>query len=200
MMPIPSSTTEQPSFGAATTRWRGIAAGAAVSLLLHALLLFGYRRAPPPPSAPLAPEVVSLTVWIRPPPPPAPARPPDKPAALPHNKPASKPSPPAPAQAITLPAPAARPAKPPVPDSPPTFDMAAALQMARQIASEPDPSRAGLPVAQLDKKPLYPKSTESQLARDIASAKRRDCKDGIPGGLLAPLYLLMDKKDSGCKW
>ena len=37
-------------------------------------------------------------------------------------------------------------------------------------------------------------------ARAIAGAKRRDCKDGIPGGLLAPLILLMDKKDSGCKW
>jgi hypothetical protein len=36
--------------------------------------------------------------------------------------------------------------------------------------------------------------------RAIGRAKRRDCKDGIPGGLLAPLILLLDKKDSGCKW
>jgi hypothetical protein len=38
------------------------------------------------------------------------------------------------------------------------------------------------------------------MARAISSAKRRDCKDGLPGGLLGPLLLLMDKKDSGCKW
>lgn len=66
------------------------------------------------------------------------------------------------------------------------FDRDAALQVARAMANEPDPAE--------------PYATETKLARAIASAKRRDCKDGIPGGLLAPLILLLDKKDSGCKW
>ena len=34
----------------------------------------------------------------------------------------------------------------------------------------------------------------------IDDGKRADCKEGIPGGLLAPLYLLLKKKDSGCEW
>ena len=69
--------------------------------------------------------------------------------------------------------------------------------MARSLASEPDPAKAGTAVAQLPPKAL---ETQSKAARAIRSAKRRDCKDGIPGGLLAPLILMMDKKDSGCKW
>ncbi|CDG86075.1 hypothetical protein GJA_5479 [Janthinobacterium agaricidamnosum NBRC 102515 = DSM 9628] len=37
------------------------------------------------------------------------------------------------------------------------------------------------------------------MARSMSQAKRGDCKNA-PGGLLAPLLMLMDKKDSGCKW
>ena len=43
--------------------------------------------------------------------------------------------------------------------------------------------------------------TSTQLARDIASGKRGDCRTAYAGaGLLAPLVMLLDKKDSGCKW
>jgi hypothetical protein len=52
----------------------------------------------------------------------------------------------------------------------------------------------------LERLPPKPLETESRLARGIQAAKRANCKDGIPGGLLAPLFLMMDKKDSGCKW
>jgi hypothetical protein len=69
--------------------------------------------------------------------------------------------------------------------------------MARELANAPDPAKAGTAVAQLPPKPL---ASETRAERAISRAKRRDCKDGIPGGLLAPLYLMMDKKDSGCKW
>lgn len=72
----------------------------------------------------------------------------------------------------------------------PTFDHDAAVRMARQIAAEPDPSGA----------PRKPLQTETRLARAISAAKRRDCKDGLPGGLLGPLIIMLDKKDSGCKW
>ncbi|QJE00065.1 hypothetical protein HH212_08510 [Massilia forsythiae] len=81
--------------------------------------------------------------------------------------------------------------------APPRFDLEAARATARKLAGEPDPSRAGTALERLPQKPL---ETESRLARGIAGARRADCKDGVPGGLLAPLYLMMDKKDSGCKW
>jgi hypothetical protein len=79
----------------------------------------------------------------------------------------------------------------------PKFDLDAARSMARKLANDPDPSKAGTALERLPPKPL---ETESRLARGIRAAKRANCKDGIPGGLLAPLFLLMDKKDSGCKW
>jgi hypothetical protein len=75
--------------------------------------------------------------------------------------------------------------------------MEAARRTARKMANEKDPAKAGTALAQLPDPAI---ASESKLARDIAGAKRGDCKDGIPGGLLAPLFLLMDKKDSGCKW
>jgi len=68
------------------------------------------------------------------------------------------------------PAPAAPPRDPAPPAPAPVFDLDAARGMARR------------------------------LARGIGAARRAHCKDGVPGGLLAPLYLMMDKKDSGCKW
>ena len=202
-------------------RWTGagIVAVIAVSLLLHALLIFGYRWQIPvaPPVGPAAPP---MTVWLVPPAPPPPAvaelaRPPQ-----PEPKPArqkkkpdeairesrrAQPSQPAPAtvpQAITLPSQANLPPDPFHPEQgPKKFDMDAALKTARKVANEPDPARANLPVAQLDKKPLYPENHESQLSRDIASGKRPDCRTSAAGaGLLAPLFWLADKKDSGCKW
>lgn len=78
-----------------------------------------------------------------------------------------------------------------------TFDHGAALRTARAMADDPDPAREGTAVGQLPPKPY---ATETKLGRAIARAKRRDCKDGMPGGALGPLLILLDKKDSGCKW
>jgi len=71
----------------------------------------------------------------------------------------------------------------------PHFDREAAKAAARDIAGELDTSQAKLR-----------ETRDEKLGRKIQSAARPNCKDGIPGGLLAPLYLLMEKKDSGCKW
>jgi hypothetical protein len=104
---------------------------------------------------------------------------------------------------LPAPPPSAAPAQPdaftvePAEPSAPRFDADAARRMARELANAPDPAKAGTVAAQLPPKPL---ATDTRAARAISQAKRRDCKDGIPGGLLAPLYLMMDKKDSGCKW
>lgn len=205
----------------------GIALGLAVSLLLHAILIFGYRVTLPA-GPPLGTPAQPMTVWLHPAPPPIPLAPPQAPPAptvarvvppprsLPktqaaRKKPEAEPrtaqsSPPAPAiapgapQAITVPSQANQPVDPFHPEQgPKKFDMDAALKTARKVANEPDPARANMPVAQLDKKPLYPESHETQLSRDIRDAKRPDCKN-TGAGLLSPLIWLMDKKDSGCKW
>lgn len=75
--------------------------------------------------------------------------------------------------------------------------MEAARGVARQVATEKDPARAGTALAQLPDAPI---ASESRTEREIGSGKRANCKDGVPGGLLAPVFLLMDKKNSGCKW
>jgi hypothetical protein len=69
------------------------------------------------------------------------------------------------------------------------FDREAAKAAARDIAGELGPPQIALR-----------ETREEKLGRKIQDAARPNCKDGIPGGLLAPLYLMMDKKDSGCKW
>jgi len=69
------------------------------------------------------------------------------------------------------------------------FDREAAKATARDIAGD-----LGAPQTALSE------TREEKLGRKIQNAARPNCKDGIPGGLLAPLYLMMDKKDSGCKW
>lgn len=181
---------------------RRVVAGVAVSLAVHALMLSGWRlervQLPAPPRP--------LAVRVQPPPPPrveTPVAPPSPPAA---ERPAraSRPRKPRPVIAVT-PEPAA-PAQPvpfvveqapePPPDTP-RFDPEAARRMARSLANLRDPAREGTAVGQFPEKPL---ETETRAARAIGAAKRRNCKDGIPGGLLAPLLLLADKKDSGCKW
>lgn len=201
---------------------RGIAAAIGVSVLLHVLLLAYYHPQPaatPPASTPAS---EALTVWLRPPPPapaPAPAqrvavaRKPAVPTENTDLARAAKPKEPVAAQPVPPPAalvpssdsaivtaPASPPADPFAPSpapAKPVFDMEAARRTARKMANEKDPAKAGTALAQLPDPTI---ASESKLARDIAGAKRADCKDGIPGGLLAPLFLLMDKKDSGCKW
>ena len=179
-------------------------------LLLHVALLYGWRYAKPPPLPDTGPRVESITVWIRPPrpiikplPPPLPVarvepqrdKKPLRAAAPPKTAPATPAADPVP-NAITV-APAPTPADPLVNDAP-KFDMEAALKTARKVANERDPAKAGTAVGQIPDKPLR---TETQLARDIASGKRGDCRTAYAGaGLLAPLVMLLDKKDSGCKW
>ncbi|HEV7813634.1 MAG TPA: hypothetical protein VGP06_00865 [Janthinobacterium sp.] len=220
--------------GAAPERPYGIAIGIALSLALHALIIYGYRADSWPQIAPdRFKPAEQLTVWLRPPPaavpvpPPAPpkpvtsiVKPAEKPPAAsrkPLRKTPEKKPVPAASTAITLPAPtspetptqaAPAPAAPDNADSGdpfaeaaprarPKFDIDAARRIARQVASERDPAKVGTAVGQIPDKPL---PDETPLARHIGQAKRADCRDGIPGGLLAPLFLLMDKKDSGCKW
>jgi hypothetical protein len=188
--------------------YRRIAAGVALSLAIHALVLNLQRGG-------LQREVVDtprpLAVRLRPPP--APPAPPVEQAA---PEPVARPAPPAkptrprtPRPVIAVdPAPAPAAAQPDPftvqqapeqaaePDAP-HFDREAAHRMARSLANMRDPAKEGTAVGQFPDKPL---ETETRAARAIGAAKRRDCKDGLPGGLLGPLLILADKKDSGCKW
>ena len=204
-LPLLHSSHDYPG----PARRRHLALGAGV-LLLHLALLYGWRHAQPPPLPDAGPKVESVAIWIRPlalkppPPPVAKAEPKREPKPIraasarpqPSVVPPAEPKP----NAITL-APAATPADPlantPAAETP-KFDMAAALSTARKVAGERDPSKVGTALGQIPDKPLQ---TETQLARDIASGKRGDCRTAYAGaGLLAPLVMLLDKKDSGCKW
>jgi hypothetical protein len=182
--------------------------GLALSFLLHAVWLFAWRQEPAPRQQ-AEPAQAPLVLRLRPPPPPPPAPPKAEPAPSAPSaarapraqaaKPKRRVAPDVialPQQPDAAPAPDAFTVEPPAPSAP-RFDPDAARKMARQLANAPDPAREGMAVAQLPKKEL---ETETKAARAIGRAKRRDCKDGIPGGLLAPLILLLDKKDSGCKW
>ncbi len=74
----------------------------------------------------------------------------------------------------------------------PKVDMESALKTARKFANE----RADTPVGQIGPPELR---KETRLATAISRAKRPDCKDGLPGGLLGPILILFDKKDHGCQ-
>jgi hypothetical protein len=195
--------------------------GIAVSVVLHVLLIFGYRLTSPQAPVELPPRE-AMTVWLVPPPkPPAPVvlklEPPPLKQAQPResNKKvevarASKPAPAEtaeekPSQAITLPAPANNLPDPLYPEQQKQqqakqFDMNAALKTARKVANEKDPARAGLPVAQLDDHPLYPEQTGTELATKMEGAKRKSCLNQPGGNLLTPLFWLLEKKDHGCKF
>lgn len=208
--------------GPARLRRPGMVWGIAVSVVLHALLIFGYRLTSPQAPVELTPRE-AMTVWLVPPPkPPGPVvlklEPPPVKQAQPRERDkkaevarASKPAPAEtaeekPAQAITLPAPAPA-SNPPDPlyaeqqkqQQAKQFDMNAALKTARKVANEKDPARAGLPVAQLDDHPLYPERTATELATKMEGAKRKSCLDQPGGNLLTPLFWLLEKKDHGCK-
>lgn len=193
---------------------RSIALGIAVSLLLHGALITLWRHVQPTARIDTAPRVESIAVWIRPlaakpPPPPVDiinpkreAKPVSKPKlATARETPAAATAPASSPQAITVVA--ASPATPAASadtftQESPKFDMEAARKTARKMAGERDPSKVGTAVGQIPDKPLQ---TETQLARDIAQGKRGDCRTAYAGaGLLAPVLMLLDKKDSGCKW
>ena len=155
-------------------------------------------------------QVQSMAVWLRPPPPIKPREPEHVAQAQPHVAQHAHPE-----RAATGQAQPVTPAHiideepkdhaftispaPRGPDVAPSFDPDAARRQARAQANDADPARAGTALAQFPK-PEYRRAEDTKTARAIDGAVRRNCKDGIPGGLLAPLVLLMDKKDSGCKW
>jgi len=187
-----------------------VAAGIAISLAAHALLLATYHQ--PQPAALPAAASEPLTVRLQAAPAPPPVAEPPRPSPQPETQ--AKPAPAArartPRRIIAVPAqpetpenkaftveppPSAEPAA--APDAAPRFNLDAARSTARRVANEPDPAKAGTALERLPPPPLQ---TETKLERAIKGAKRPDCKDGVPGGLLAPLFLAMDKKDSGCKW
>ena len=183
-----------------------IVVGIALSLVVHALLLFGWRHSLQPRPADSVREPRTIAVWLRPPPAPLPEpvaeaapKPPPERQARSARRPART------TELIAVPKTAPDAALPPdtftveqpAPDAASRFDPEAAKKLARQIASDPTVVHDGTAAGQVEPRAL---ATETKAARAIASAKRRDCKDGLPGGLLAPLFLLMDKKDSGCKW
>jgi hypothetical protein len=196
----------------ARQRRNRIALGVAVSLALHLMLLAAYRNKPAPIHAMDEAPSRSIAVWLRPPPPAVPE---------PEKEPAPKSEPPRQAaraerrgqrrrviavtparEAPSRPEPfAVEPEPKPAPETGHAaathFDPDAARQMARQLATARDPTRADTAVGQF---PDQPYATETKAARAISQARRRDCKDGLPGGLLGPLIILMDKKDSGCQW
>ena len=184
-----------------------IAAGIALSLAAHALLLAIYRQ--PVTTLPAAvPE--RLTIRLQAAPPAAEVKPAEAPPVPRAQPPARK------ARRVIAVAPEKRqsaeetftvkpapetPAPAPAPAPTQHFDVDAARSMARGMATklltEPDPDKVGTALERLPKPQLQ---TESKFERAIKQAKRPDCKDGVPGGLLAPIFLAMDKKDSGCKW
>jgi hypothetical protein len=184
-----------------------VAACVAISLAVHALLLSVYRQ-PQPAAAPAAvTEALTVRLQAKPETPPA-AEAAPRPAAQPRAAARPAPHAPAPRRVIAVPPqPSASEDKAFTVDTPPPadtrpadtphFNLDAARDIARRVANEPDPSKVGTPLERLPPPPLQ---TESKLERGIKGAKRANCKDGVPGGLLAPLYLMMDKKDSGCKW
>lgn len=195
---------------------RRIVIGIVVSIAVHALFLAAYRNTSfkTMQVIPDAPTVISVLIAppAPPPPPPEPPEPPTpsvaRPAPVAPSTPAAPVAPrtsrPAPPQAVIAVPESSSAAPDPfvvqqdeTAEPAPKFDMNAAREVARANAHLRDPSKEGTALAQFPEPPLQ---TESKLARSISQAKRRDCKDGIPGGLLAPIYLLMDKKDSGCKW
>jgi hypothetical protein len=189
-----------------TTR---VAAGIAISLAVHALLLAIYRQ-PQQAALPVAvsePLTVRLQAAPQTPPVAEPVQPATQAEAPARPQPAPAPRARPPRRIIAVPAQAAAPEEkpftvetPPAESAPadrPRFNLDAARSVARKVANEPDPAKAGTALERLPPPPLQ---TETKLERAIKGAKRPNCKDGVPGGLLAPIFLAMDKKDSGCKW
>jgi len=186
---------------------RRVAAGIAISLATHALLLAIYRQ----PQSPALPAATSEPLTVRLQAAPAPAPSPEPLRSSPQPDVQAKPARPrTPRRIIAVPAQqqtseektftvdTAPPATPEsAPKAEPRFNLDAARSTARRVANEPDPAKVGTALERLPPPPLQ---TETKLERGIKGARRPDCKDGVPGGLLAPIFLAMDKKDSGCKW
>lgn len=184
--------------------------GIGVSMAVHILLMLAYRHTGPAQAPVESESPSSMTVRIVPP-----APPPEAPRVQAAPQQAGAPAAPrstrksTPKPVIAVPASPQQEEAPDAftvqraeeqaeaPDAAPQFNMNAAKQTARQLAGQTKLGREGHANAQFPDPPL---ETESKLGKAISKAKRRNCKDGVPGGLLAPLFLMMDKKDHGCKW
>jgi hypothetical protein len=183
--------------------------GVAVSMVAHVALLTAWRPAPAPYIAPPVPAPIVL--HLQPPAPPAPALVETAPAQLPPPAARSKPAAAsrAPRRVIAVaPQPSAtaapevvveaQPAEAPPPKK---FDLDAARSTARVVGLQDAPNADDAPLARLRKQNQANEiRTESKAAQAISAAKRGDCKDGLPGGLLAPLIMLTQKAGTGCKW
>ena len=182
--------------------------GVALSMLAHVVLLTAWRPAPQPA---IAPQPVATPIVLRLQPPAAPAAVAEAPAPAPASIPATRSKPTAPRRVIAVapkaPAPGApavvveaQPVDAPAP-APKKFDLEAARSTARVVGVQDAPNADDAPLGRLKKQQLEDQfQPESKAARAISAAKRGDCKDGLPGGLLAPLIMLTQKAGTGCKW
>lgn len=188
---------------------RRVLIGVGISIAVHAMLMFAYRHAGPslPAFEPEPPASIAVTILPPAPPPPVEAPPPRAQATpQPRVEAPRRAARPAPQELIAVPAAPRQEAAPDpfvVEQAPaleneaPRFDMSAAKSTARALAGQRHLGREDTALAQFPDPPL---ETETKAARAIGRTKRANCKDGLPGGLLAPLFLMMDKKDHGCKW
>lgn len=82
------------------------------------------------------------------------------------------------------------------------LDVDSVYQQLGKVVGELDRENGDSPVGQLQARSRTALRTESGLSRDVTRAARNDCMApaSLPGGLLAPLYLLMDRKGTGCKF
>lgn len=195
---------------------RRVLIGVGLSIAVHTMLMFAYRHAGPslPAFEPESSTPIAVTILRPAPAPPVEAAPPPRvekaPAPRPRAEAPRRAARPAPQELIAVPAAPRQEAAPdpfvveqaPAPASSlendaPRFDMNAAKSTARALAGQRHLGREDTALAQFPDPPL---ETETKAARAIGRTKRANCKDGLPGGLLAPLFLMMDKKDHGCKW
>ncbi len=203
---------------------RRLAAGLAISFVLHVLLLAVLRTPSVPPMPSHEPRWAQpLTVRILPPPPkPEPITRAEPPARLP--KPdrqaarsasitpsasarvaAGRPEPeraePDTASPPTMTVVPAQPVEPAAAGGAPDFDPDAARDAARKMANNLEPPPMNWAAAKLNKGKEWKETKEQRFGRNVANSTRGDCRTAYAGaGLLAPLIMLADKKDSGCKW
>ena len=180
--------------------------GVALSIIAHVVILYLGRPAPQPYIAPpLIPAPIVLR--LQPPAPVAPPAPVIEAAPAARSKPAAAPR--APRRVIAVaPKPAASiepdvvvEAQPVEAPAPKKFDLDAARSTARIVGVQDAPNADDAPLGRLKKQQQANEiRSESKAAQAISAAKRADCKDGVPGGLLAPLIMLTQKSGTGCKW
>jgi type IV secretory pathway VirB10-like protein len=188
---------------------RRVMIGIALSILAHVAIVFSSRPTPQPYIAP-PPVPAPIVLHLQPPPAPAVEAAPPPPVPTTRQQAAA---PPRPARRVIAVAPKpstaaapevvveAQPVETPPPPPPKKFDLDAARSTARIVGVTDAPNADDAPLARLKKQEDQNHiRSESKAAQAISAAKRGDCKDGLPGGLLAPLIMLTQKAGTGCKW